>query len=61
MFYLFRHIISNRKKLLESVFVAVFVAIVNLTTMILLNNCQKKLEISSFNVVQVRNTLKIIQ
>lgn len=61
MFYLLRHIISNRKKLLESVFVAVFVAIINLTTMILLNNCQKKLEISSFNVVQVRNTLKIIQ
>lgn len=61
MFYLFRHIKSNRKKLLESVFVAVFVSIVNLTTMILLNNCQKKLEISSFNAVQVRNTLKIIQ
>ncbi|XP_029344570.1 H(+)/Cl(-) exchange transporter 7-like isoform X1 [Acyrthosiphon pisum] len=48
-----KHIISNRKKLMESVFVAVFVAIINLTSMILLNNCQTKLEISSSNVVQM--------
>jgi len=61
MFYLFRHITSNRKKLLESVFVAVFVAIINLTSMILLNNCQTKLEMSSFNAVHVRNMLKLIQ
>ncbi|XP_026809937.1 H(+)/Cl(-) exchange transporter 7-like, partial [Rhopalosiphum maidis] len=48
-----KHITSNRKKLLESVFVAVFVAIVNLTSMILLNNCQTKLKMSSFNAVHM--------
>lgn len=38
-----------------------FVAIISLTSMILLNYCEPKIEISSSNIVQVRNTLKIIK
>lgn len=59
--YLFRHIISNRKRLLESVIVAMFVAIISLLSTMLLNYCQLKIEIGAFNVVQVRNTLNIIK
>lgn len=57
--YVYRYVISNRKKLLEAVFVAIFVAVISIISMTLLNYCQVKTEISSFNV-QVRNTLKII-
>lgn len=56
--YFPRYIVSNRKKLLESVFVAVFVAIISLISMVLFENCQPKIKISSTNVIQVRKTLK---
>lgn len=56
----FRHITSNRKKLLESVFVAVLVAIVSLTSIGMLNYCHPKIGMNSPYAVQVRNTLNVI-
>lgn len=38
-----------------------FVAIISLTSIILLNYCELKIEIISPNLVQVRNTLKVIE
>lgn len=57
---LFRYILSNRKKLLESVSIAVLVAIISLTSMVLLNYCQLKTETSSRGALQVRSVNSII-
>ncbi|VVC39692.1 Hypothetical protein CINCED_3A002890 [Cinara cedri] len=46
-----KHLLSNRKKLLEAVCVAMFVAIISITSMLLLNYCQ--LKISSPNLIQM--------